>query len=569
MSRFRIYKEKSNFKFEVSYRGYDVIREPMINKGTAFLPEERHALGLEGLLPSQFNTMEQQVRRIYASISQKAYSLDKYVSVTALQDRNEHLFYRLLVDHLEEFMPIIYTPTVGLATRRYSQVFKRGRGIWLTPEFRGRFAEVLSTSTPSEDIRLIVVTDNEAILGIGDQGAGGMAISIGKLALYCAGAGIHPGYTLPVSLDVGTNNQELLDDDLYLGWRNRRITGSEYDQLIEEFVKAVQQVFPNALIQWEDFRKDNALNILDRYKHQIPSFNDDIQGTGAVALAGVLSGCRISEIPFVEQRIVIFGAGAAGLGIARQLRNEFSNQGFNDRQVKQAIAILDSRGLLVDDREIREEYKKELAWPSDLAKEFGFDDSIQRDLMNVVSIFKPTVLIGSSGQAGAFSEAIVRNMASYTRRPVILPLSNPTSHSEAHPQDLFKWTDGRCLVATGSPFEDIAFQNNKYRISQGNNVFIFPGLGMGALLANASIITDSLISAASHALASAVNDEELDQLLLFPKVSRLQEVSRQVTLAVMREAVAEGICESISDNEIEQRLEQNVWLPDYPEITAV
>lgn len=569
MSRFRMQQDNDEYRVEVPMRGYDVIREPMLNKGTAFLPEERRVLGLEGLLPSHFNTMELQARRIYESIAKKPDSLDQYVSLAALQDRNEHLYYRLLVDHLEEFMPIVYTPTVGLATQRYSQVFKRGRGIWITPEFRHRIAEVLRAAMPCPEIHLIVVTDNESILGIGDQGAGGMAISIGKLALYCAGAGIHPRRTLPISLDVGTNNKELLDDDLYLGWRHPRITGSDYDELVEEFVEAVQEVFPGALIQWEDFRKDNALAILEKYKYQVPSFNDDIQGTGAVALAGLLSAGRIAKVPLEQQRVVIFGAGAAGLGVARQLRNGFASQGLEAGALTRAIAVLDSRGLLVNDREIKDAYKQELAWPAELAAEIGLSDPDQRDLESVVRHYQPTVLVGSSGQAGAFNESIVRKMASYTERPVILPLSNPTSKSEAIPEDLLTWSEGLSLVATGSPFDDVSLGGRTYKIAQGNNVFIFPGLGLGTLLAEAKQVTDGMISAASQALADSVTEDEMEQGLLFPRVARLRDVSRQVTAAVMRQAVSECVCSEISDDEIAKRLDENVWEPVYPKYIAV
>lgn len=569
MSHFRMIKNKTGYRFEVKLRGYEIIREPILNKGTAFSPEERLSLGLEGLLPSHYNTMDQQVRRIYTSIGKNPTDLDKYVSLSALQDRNEHLYYRVLVDHLEEFMPIVYTPTVGLATQRYSHVFRRGRGIWITPDFRNRIAQILKASASFEDARLIVATDNESILGIGDQGAGGMAISIGKLALYCAAAGIHPQHTLPVSLDVGTNNQTLLDDELYLGWRNKRISGPEYTELVEEFVDAVHEVFPGALIQWEDFRKDNALAILDKYKNRIPSFNDDIQGTGAVALAAVLSANRITGASLDQQRVVIYGAGAAGLGIARQLRDEFLSHGLSDRDVLRRIAVMDSRGLLVDDCELRDAYKKELAWPADLAADTQLADKSQRDLQAVVRNYQPTVLIGSSGQAGSFTESIVREMASYTDRPVILPLSNPTDCSEAKPQDLYNWSDGRCLVATGSPFGDVNFEGQKFTISQGNNVFIFPGVGLGALLSKARKVTDGMIRGASHALADSVPEADLDRGMLFPAIGKLRDVSRHVTAAVMRQAVVEGVCDPITEDEILNRLEESVWEPDYPEFKAI
>ena len=457
---------------ETDLRGYDLIRTPLLNKGTAFTLEERDALGLRGLLPPQANNMEQQARRIYASLRAIEDPLSKYVSLSALQDRNEHLFYRVLTDHLEELMPIVYTPTVGLATQNFSQVFRRGRGVWITPDHRGEIEAVLRNAAGTRPIQLIVATDNESILGIGDQGAGGMAISIGKLALYVAGAGIHPGSTLPVSLDVGTDNETLLADDLYLGWPGKRIRGQQYDELIDEFVEAVKTVFPDALLQWEDFRKDNALSILNRHKHSLASFNDDIQGTGAVALAGILGGMRATSAQLAEQRIVIHGAGAAGLGITRQIVAALSTAGVSEDAARKQIAVLDSAGLLVDDREIRDDYKAELAWHAATAAGYGLADPTQRDLENVVREFKPTVLVGSSGQAGSFTETIIRSMAASCPRPIVLPFSNPTANTEATPEDILNWTDRRALVATGSPFPPVTHDGRSIQIGQGNNVFV-------------------------------------------------------------------------------------------------
>lgn len=569
MENFNFYKDKDgNQKIDVPLRGPALIRHPLFNKGSAFSTEERETFGLQGLLPSAHNSLELQRRRVYASITQKATPLEKYIGLAALQDRNEHLYYRLLCDHLEEFMPIVYTPTVGLATRNFSQVFRRARGIWITPDFRGRIAEVLDSATEFNEVRLLVVTDNESILGIGDQGAGGMAISVGKLALYCAGAGIHPTQTLPVSLDVGTNNPKLLEDEFYLGWREQRLTGEDYDSLLAEFVEAVQEVLPGALIQWEDFRKNNALRILETYRNKTLSFNDDIQGTGAVALAAVLTSARISKIPLDEQRIVIFGAGAAGLGIARQLRAALTEHGLSEQHLRRAVAVLDSRGLLVDDRPMREAYKRELAWPAELAEKEGLGK--HRGLEAVVKAYRPTVLIGSAGQAGAFTEAIVTTMARHVERPVILPFSNPTDYAEASPMSLIRWTEGRALVATGSPFDDVSYEGRQIRIGQGNNVFIFPGLGLGALLVKATQVTDGMITAAAKALAGAVTQEELESGLLFPAVNRLRVVSRQVAAAVVKSAVEEGVAGVLFDDDaIMPALEAVTWSPDYPEFVPV
>ncbi len=554
-------------KLEVGLRGSAVIYHPLLNKGTAFSDEERRTFGLEGLLPNQHNSMALQVRRTYASLKQKVDPLERYIGLAALQDRNEHLYYRVLCDHLEEFMPIVYTPTVGLATRRFSHVFRRGRGVWITPEFKGRIAEVLAAANELGRTRLLVVTDNESILGIGDQGAGGMAISMGKLALYCAAAGIHPVKALPVSLDVGTNNPALLDDDLYLGWRNPRLTGEAYDELVEEFVDAVCKVFPGALVQWEDFRKDNALSILERYRDRVLSFNDDIQGTGAVALAAILSAERVTGVPLQEQRIVIFGAGAAGLGIARQLRAGLAERNVSEADQCKAIAVLDSRGLLTDDRGLQDTYKRELAWPQELARAHKLLED--RDLAAVVKRYRPTVLIGSSGQAGAFSEAIIRSMAKHVERPVILPFSNPTENAEVSPQSVIRWTKARALVATGSPFDGVVYKGRTIRIGQGNNVFIFPGLGMGALLARATRVTDGMITAAAQALASEVTSEELESGSLFPAVSRLRQVSKTVAAAVVRQARDEGVGRDIGDEAIPQTVEAATWEPEYPQLVPI
>jgi malic enzyme len=554
---------------EVRQRGFDLIRTPLLNKGTAFSAAERRTFKLEGLLPHQNKSLAQQARRVYAQISRHSDNLEKYVAIAALRDRNETLFYRVLIEHLDEFMPIIYTPTVGLATQRFSHVFQQGRGIWITPDMKGRMEEVLRNAQPMGSTRLLVVTDNESILGIGDQGAGGMAISLGKLALYSAGAGIYPGDTLPVSLDFGTDNEQLLADEQYLGWPERRLRGTAYFELVEEFVEAVCAVLPGALVQWEDFRKDNALKILDTYRDRLPSFNDDIQGTGAVVAAGLM--CALSEIgqPLAAQRIVIYGAGAGGLGVARQIEAAMVRSGMSSAADRRAaIAVLDRGGLLADDRKIADEYKRELAWPAELAAAKGLPDPARRDLAEVVAAYRPTVLLGVSGQGGAFTEAIVRDMAQYAERPIIFPCSNPTEYSEATPADLYNWTNGCALVATGSPFPDVECDGRTIEIGQGNNVFIFPGLGLGALAVGARKITDGMIHAASDALAVQVTAEERARGLLFPSVERLRTVSLVVAMAVGQRAIEAGVAEA-TDESVEERIAAQVWNADYPEYIAV
>jgi malate dehydrogenase (oxaloacetate-decarboxylating) len=551
----------------VRKRGYELIQNPLLNKSSAFTSEERKALGLQGILPTQENSIEEQARRAYPRISRLERPLDKYMALAALQDRNEHLFFRVLCDHLEEFMPIVYTPTVGQASSNFSQVYMRGRGLWITPEMRGNIREVMQNALSQRYVSLLVVTDNEAILGIGDQGAGGMAISVGKLALYTACAGIHPGSVLPVSLDVGTDNQKLLNDSLYLGWRQPRLRGKEYEELLDEFVTTIAECYPGALVQWEDFRKDNALRVLDRYREVVPSFNDDIQGTGAVALAGIYSACRIKKEKLSEQRIIISGAGAAGLGICRQIRAGMELEGLSKDEAAGRLAVFDSHGLLVEDREIPDTYKREMAWTVKQAADSGLADPAGRDLLNVIKTYKPTVLLGASGQAGAFNEEIVRAMAANVERPVVLPFSNPTSISEAVPEDVMQWSKGRALIATGSPFPAVEYNGQTTEIGQGNNVFIFPGIGLGALLSETVVISDAMISASAKALAEAVTDGELDRGLLYPSVSRLREVSAQVAVAVMKQAAVEGRCAGGDD--FEKRVEAAMWLPRYPDYVAV
>ena len=549
---------------KVAARGADLIRNPALNKGTAFSAEERQRLGLEGLLPVRSKNQSQQAQRIYEQLQLQSDDLQKYVLLSALLNRNTHLFYKVLRDHLEELMPIVYTPTVGVATQRFSRVFQGGGGVWITPDMKGRMENVLRNIVRGKEIRLLVVTDNESILGIGDQGAGGMAISVGKLALYTAAAGIDPAQALPVSLDFGTDNDELLADDQYLGWPTRRLRGLEYIELIDEFVAAVESVMPKALVQWEDFRKDNALAILDRFADRVPSFNDDIQGTGAVVMAGLNSALKLKRERLSAQRIVIFGAGAAGLGVTRQIKAQLGEEGIAGAQQAAVVAVLDRNGLLVDDGRIKDPYKRELAWPEALAKEHGLDNPGTRMLYDVVRQFRPSMLVGLSGVGGAFDERIVREMAAHVERPVIFPSSNPSASSEARPADLYAWTECRCLVAAGSPYRDVECGGRRFRVGQGNNVFIFPGLGLGALAAHARKITDGMTNAASKALALQVTDEERAAGLLFPSVLRLRAVSFEIAVAVAGQAVRDGVADASADD-IQQLVRHTMWEPDYPQ----
>ncbi|MGI9203339.1 MAG: oxaloacetate-decarboxylating malate dehydrogenase, partial [Woeseiaceae bacterium] len=421
---------------------------------------------------------------------------------------------------------------------------------------------------PFADVQLMVVTDNEAILGIGDQGAGGMAISVGKLALYCAGAGIHPARTLPISLDVGTDNEELLADPLYLGFREHRLRGAEYVALVDEFVAAAKTVFPGVMIQWEDFRKDNALAVLERYKCKVPSFNDDIQGTGAVAYACMNVASRITGEDMNVSRVLIFGAGAAGYGIAKRILIGLEAIGLSGADLTRSVLAMDSRGVLTQDR-IFPDYKNELAWPVELATELELDEQHRSDLVSVVEAYKPTVLVGTSGQFSAFDEPVVNAMARHCERPVILPMSNPTSISEAIPEDVLRWTGGKALVATGSPFDTVPMRGGPKRIGQANNVFIFPGLGLGTIVARATEVTDGMISAAAHALANGLNESEIAEGGLMPEVNRLWEISGEVAIETAMQAMADGVAPKIDRPEFEQRLEGYRWRPVYPEIVEI
>lgn len=567
MENFDLKRTPDGDLLRIDKNGPDLLRYPLYNKGTAFTHEERRELGIEGLLPAEYNDIDQQVERIFKSIFYNHDDVGRNIGLAMLQDRNEVLFYKLLSEHLEQTMPIVYTPTVGEASRYYSRVFRRGRGLFITPDYRGRIEDVLRKAAPFTDVKLMVVTDNEAILGIGDQGAGGMAISVGKLALYCVGAGIHPAQTLPISLDVGTNNQGLLDDPLYLGYRHPRLSGDAYYELVDEFVAAAKSIFPNVVIQWEDFKKDNALHILDRYRTALPSFNDDIQGTGAVASACIQGACKINNTNFRDSRIIIYGAGAAGLGIARQLRQQLADAGLGERQQTAAVLVMDSRGIVSDDREKLDNYKREFAWPAPMVAELGLDDTQRDKLSDIISACKATALIGASGQGGSFDETVIKAISANIEHPTILPMSNPTSISEAVPEDVLKWSNGKALIATGSPFEPVKLASGTQAIGQANNVFVFPGIGLGTIVSGAREITDGMINASATSLADSLDTSDVSERRLIPEISRLWEVCGNVALAVARQAVRDGVArEEVDDTELQRRVAAARWKPAYPRI---
>jgi malate dehydrogenase (oxaloacetate-decarboxylating) len=546
---------------EIDQHGALLLSNRLLTKDFAFSDSERDAFELHGLLPASVMTIEEQVQLELERLHRKPDPLERYIGLAALQDRNATLFYRVLAENLEELLPIVYTPTVGLACQEYSHILRRTRGTWITPADHDRIPDLLRNG-PYDDVRLLVVTDNERILGLGDLGAGGMAIPIGKLALYTGACGIYPGVTLPVSLDVGTDNPALLADPLYIGHRAPRLRGAEYDALVDAFVAGVAEVWPGCVIQWEDFKHYNALRILDRYLDRVPSFNDDVQGTSAIVLAGVLAGLRRLDQRLDAQRIVLVGAGAAGIGIGRLLRAAMREAGLPEQRVARELILVDSRGLVHDARGDIDETKRSLALPREAALGYGFALDRVPTLQDVVDRVRPTILVGTTGVGGTFSEDVVRSMASGCERPIILPLSNPTANTEARPDEILAWSDGRALVATGSPFAPVVHNGITHEIGQANNVFVFPGIGLGAIVSEATQITDSMILAAARTLAGLVTTDRLAAGALYPPVGALRDVSRAVAIAVAREAVSSGASDALPET-LEAGVDAAMWWPDY------
>jgi len=554
--------------WETTCRGYSVLSDPWLNKGTAFTESERDALGLTGLLPSRVLTLDQQAQRAYRQCSRQASDLDKNIYLTALHDRNEVLFYRVLTDHLSELLPIVYTPTIGEAIQQYSHQYRRPRGVYLSIDAPDQIETALSAPELSAaDVDLIVATDAQAILGIGDWGVGGIDIAAGKLAVYTAAGGINPARTLPVVLDVGTDRPELLADPLYLGVRHNRPAQEPYDAFIDAYVTTALKIFPHALLHWEDFGPGNARRILDRYRDHILTFNDDMQGTGAVNLAAVLAGARVSRTPLTQHRIVIFGSGTAGIGIADQLHDAMTSDGLDTAAARARFWCLDRYGLLTDDMTGLRDFQVPYARPAAEVRDWpghGTDGGIR--LAEVVRRVHPTILIGTSTQHGAFTEPIVREMAAHVDRPVILPMSNPTALSEAIPADLLAWTGGRALIATGSPFGPVTYQGVTYRIGQANNALIFPGLGLGALLSRARRITDHMITVAARAVAE-LTDTARPGAPLLPPIDDLRATSARVALAVAQAAADDGVAGQ--PGVTADGVDAAMWKPQYAPVRAV
>jgi malate dehydrogenase (oxaloacetate-decarboxylating) len=517
----------------INLRGFDILRYNNISKGTAFSIEERHKLKLSGYLPPRVKSLEEQVTSSLDILDEKENDIEKFIYIRSLYDRNVVLAHAVIASDVTKFLPIIYTPTVGLACQQYSTMFRKANGIHFYPG-NIDYAEYILRNYTDKDIEIAVVTDNQGILGIGDQGAGGIPICLGKLMLYTQGAGIAPWHCLPISLDVGTDNKELIDDPNYLGWRHERLRGEDYYEFIEKFVTAFKKIFPKALCQWEDFSKQTAFTVRDKYLKEVISFNDDIQGTGSVALAGILAAMKVKKEKMTDQVYLVHGAGAGGIGIAEQIQTELMEQGMNEADAIAKIFTLDSRGVVTSDRDL-EPYKGKFAKDPETMP--WLKTAEDNTLLNVVKNEKVTVLIGTSGQPGCFTKQIVEAVGVHTDRPVILPLSNPTSKAEALPKDIYEWTGGKALVATGSPFDPVVHEGKAFRIGQMNNAFIFPGVGLGIIASGATEVLPVFFSAAAHAMVSFISEEDIKDGILCPPLDQLRKVSLEVAKRVGAEAI--------------------------------
>jgi malate dehydrogenase (oxaloacetate-decarboxylating) len=542
--------------------GYYLLSDPRLNKGTAFSDAERAAFGLHGLLPPNVSSIDEQVHRRLEALRGFSTDLERYAFLRDLQDTNETLFYALLTQNIEELLPIVYTPTVGAGCRQFSRLFRKPRGVFLSLPHRRLIKQILA-NPQFDKTEVIVVTDGERILGLGDQGAGGMGIPIGKLALYAACGGIEPMTALPVLLDVGTDNAQCLADPLYVGWRHERVRGAEYDDFVEAFVEAAAERWPHLLLQWEDFAKSNANRLLARYRDRLCTFNDDIQGTAAVATGTLLSAINVTGVPLAEQRIVIFGAGSAGSGIAHLLLAAMVEAGLDAKDAARRFYLVDRDGLLVEGMADIAPFQTQFVQPRDAVAHWSVGRMDRISLLDVIYNVNPTALIGVSGQAGAFSESAVRTMAKHHRHPIVFPLSNPVSCAEAKPADIERWSDGRAIIGAGSPFPPLTRNGKPFSVDQTNNSYIFPGVGLGVIATRARRITDSMFMAAAKALAalSPARNDPLANLL--PPVTALREVAMHVAIAVGKQAVSEGLAAEMSADAVEAAVHAKMWAPHY------
>ena len=540
--------------------GPALLETPLLNKGSAFSSEERDSFNLTGLLPHNIETIEEQSLRAYHQMRSFTNAMDKHIYLRNIQDTNETLFHHLLVHHIEEVMPLIYTPTVGQACEKFSQIYRRKRGLFVSYPERHKIDDMLQNAT-KQNVKVIVVTDGERILGLGDQGIGGMGIPIGKLALYTACGGISPAYCLPILLDVGTNNQQLLDDPMYMGWRHPRISGDEYNEFVDLFIQAVKRRWPEVLLQFEDFAQENATPLLNRYRDQLCCFNDDIQGTAAVSVGTLIAACLNKGEKLSQQRIAFLGAGSAGCGIAEHIIRQMQREGLTEEQARSQVFMVDRYGLLTDGMTELQKFQEPLVQKQSAIEHW--DQSQKLGLAQVVKQAKITVLFGVSGQKGLFTQEVIESLCANTENPIVLPLSNPTSRVEATPQEVMNWSHGRAIIATGSPFANTTFDGQSFEVSQCNNSYIFPGIGLGVLAARATGISDNMLMAASQALADISVQYKKAPGAILPPIQFIQEISKEIAYAVALQAVKDKLALPVTAENLERRLKANFWLPEY------
>ncbi len=545
----------------IPYAGYTLLELPLLNKGSAFTQEERSNFNLHGLLPHIIETIEEQSQRSYQQFCAFNDDINKHIYLRNIQDTNETLFYHLIENHLEEMMPVIYTPTVGEACQRFSDIYRRHRGIFISYPDRD-FIEDILQNVNKNNVKVIVITDGERILGLGDQGIGGMGIPIGKLSLYTACCGISPAYTLPITIDVGTNNQQLLNDPIYMGWRQPRISGDEYYDFVDDVITAIKRRWPKALIQFEDFAQKNAMPLLEKYRDKICCFNDDIQGTAAVSVGSLLAASKAAGKQLKDQVVTFLGAGSAGCGIAEQIILQMVAEGLTDAEARARVFMVDRFGLITENQPNLLDFQRKLAQKAEVVEQWANIDEVI-SLMDVVQNATPTVLIGVSGQPGLFTEQIIKTMAQHCERPIVMPLSNPTSRVEAVPADIVQWTEGRALIATGSPFAPVNYHGKLYHIAQCNNSYIFPGIGLGVVASGATRITENMLMASSRALADCSPLLQDPQADLLPSLGEIQSVSKVIAFDVAKAAIQDGVAVMINDELLKQKIEESFWHPEY------
>lgn len=552
---------------KVTERGQTLLRDPLLNKSTAFSEEEKELFHLYGLLPPNTETIEEQLIRCREGFNAKDTPLEQHIYLRAVQDRNEVLFYRFILDNLEEMMPIIYTPVVGEACELFHHIYRQPRGLFVSYPERDKMDIILSAIAKIRNIRVIVVTDGERILGLGDQGAGGLGIPIGKLSLYTGCGGIDPAQTLPIVLDVGTNNQERLNDPEYLGWRNNRITGQEYHDFVDHFVQSIKKHFPHVLLQFEDFAQQNAYPLLERYRDQLCTFNDDIQGTAAVAVAAIIAAAKASGTPLKEHRIALLGAGSAGCGISELIVHAMMHDGLSESEARGRFYLVDRFGLLHDGMSDLPEFQKRFTRSKSSLANWHLENPERISLTDVIQNAKPTILLGVSGQPNQFTQPMIETMSHYCKRPIIFPLSNPTSRAEATAHDLITWSNGQALVATGSPFDPVKINGRSIEIAQCNNAYIFPGMGLAVVAGKAKRVTDGMMMAAAIALSELAPATKTGEGRLLPELSTIRNVSKHIAKAVILQAIQEGHVRKISEAEIKQAIDESMWQPSYQTYT--